>query len=116
MKIKIDYKLDNWNETINKSRRNVFIANNSKKKEMAIVKTFLDGIKPITKYPIKINCEWHIKNINSDLDNKSLKAVLDEMQITGILENDNVKHINEINHKAIKDKEDYLILEVLENE
>lgn len=34
------------------------------------------------------------------------------MQIMGILENDNIKHISEINHKAIKDSKDYLILEI----
>lgn len=112
MEIRIDYKLDNWNETINKSRRNVYLANNTKKKEMKIIEGFLYGIEPIKKYPIKINCEWHVKNINSDLDNKSLKSVLDAMQKVGILENDNIKHIQEINHRAIKDTRDYLKMEI----
>ena len=113
MRIIIDYKLDNLNETINKSRRNVYAANNAKKKEMEICKYFLKDVPKITKYPIQINCEWHVKNLNSDLDNKILKSALDSMQEMGILENDNIKHINEINNKAVKDNKDYLIMEVL---
>ena len=114
MKIIIDYKLKNLNEIINESRRNVYAANNLKKKEMKNISYFLIGVKPIKKYPIKINCEWHIKNINSDLDNKILKCALDSMQNMGILKNDNIKHINEINNKAVIDKKDYLVMEIEE--
>ena len=80
---------------------------------MQLIKYFLIGKPKITEYPIKLNCIWHVKNINSDLDNKSLKSVLDCMQEIGMLENDNIKHINEINYKAIKDNKDYLELEIL---
>lgn len=111
-KIIIDYKLDNWNDTINHCRNNKYHANTRKKKEMDIIKYHLLGIKKITKYPIKLNCIWHIVNMNSDLDNKSLKSVLDQMQLSGILENDNCKHITEINHKVVKDNRDYLELEI----
>ena len=47
-----------------------------KKVEMSYIRYFLIGIPKITKYPIKIICTWHVKNIGSDLDNKSIKAVL----------------------------------------
>ncbi len=106
--ITIDYKLDNWNDTINKCRSNYNYANKQKKKEMDVVRYHLLNIKKINKYPIKITCVWHIKNSNSDLDNKSLKSVLDQMQLSGILENDNVKHIQEISYKYLKDTKDYL--------
>ena len=115
MRIKIDLKLDNWNDTVNHCRNNKYSANNIKKKEMETIGYYLRRIEPIKKYPIKINCEGHIKNIKSELDNKSLKSVLDQMQVMGILENDNIKHISEINYKAIKDSSDYLILEIIEN-
>ena len=113
-KIVIDYKLDNWNDTIDNCRRNKFGANTKKKKEMAIVQKFLIGVKPIKKYPIKLKCIWHVSYLGSDLDNKSLKSVLDQMQKSGILENDNCKHIQEINHKVIKDVKDYLVMEIEE--
>ena len=114
MKIVIDYKLDNWNDTININRRNKYAGASQKKKEMGIIKMFLIGKPKIQYYPIKLNCTWHVKNIGSDLDNKSLKAVLDTMQEVGILENDNINHINEINHIAIKDTKDYLEIEIIE--
>ena len=114
MKIKIDYKLDNWNDTIGYCRSNKFGANGRKKKESSIVRMFLLGVKPIKNYPIQLNCTWHVSNLNSDLDNKSLKVVLDTMQSMGILENDNIKHIPIINHKAVKDINDYLEIEILE--
>ena len=113
-KIVIDYKLDNWNDTINHCRNNKYGANNKKKKEMDVVRYHLIGVKPIKKYPIRLKCTWHVANMNSDLDNKSLKAVLDQMQLSGILENDNCKHITEINHKVVKDTKDYLVLEIEE--
>lgn len=116
MKIKIDYKLDNWNETIARCRGNKYGANSRKKKEMGIIRYFLLGIKPIKNYPIQLNCTWHVSNVGSDLDNKSLKAVLDCMQKMGILENDNIKHIPVINHKAVKDSDDFLEIEIIELE
>lgn len=116
MKILIDYKLSNWNETININRTNRYAAASKKKKEMEIVKKFLIGKPKITKYPIRLNCTWYVKNIGSDLDNKSLKAVLDAMQEVGILENDNIKHIPVITHKAVKADRDYLEIEIKEME
>lgn len=115
-KIIIDYKLDSWNETINVNRMNRYAAASKKKKEMSIVSNFLKDMPKINKYPIKLNCTWHVKNLNSDLDNKSLKAVLDCMQEVGLLENDNIKHINYISHTAVKDTRDYLEMEVFEVE
>lgn len=114
MKIIIDYKIDNWNEIINYNRANRMIGARHKKEEMNIIKLFLLNTPKITKYPIKLNCIWHVKNIGSDLDNKSLKSVLDAMQQFGILENDNIKHINYISHTAIKDTKDFLKLEIIE--
>lgn len=114
MKIIVDYKLDNWNDTININRRNKFMAAKRKKIEMGYVRYFLVGKPKIEKYPVKLICTWHVKNMGSDLDNKSIKAVLDEMQELGILENDNITHINEITYKAVKDKKDYLEMNIIE--
>lgn len=113
-RVVIDYKLDNWNDTIYINRKNKYAANNKKQKEMSIIRNFLIGIKPIRKYPVRLECIWHVVNLGSDLDNKSLKSVLDEMQNKGILENDNSKHIQEITHKVMKDKKDYLELYIEE--
>lgn len=114
IKIKIDYKLDTWNQTIAYNRANKFIGARQKKEEMNIIRMFLLNTPKITKYPIKLNCIWHTSNLGSDLDNKSLKAVLDTMQKYGIIENDNIKHIPQINHRAVKDIKDYLEIEIEE--
>lgn len=118
MKLIIDCKLDNWNDTIYKCRTNYRYANAQKQKEMEIIEHFIkeQKLKPIEKYPIKLNCIWHVKYFRSDLDNKSLKSVLDQLQKSNILKNDNLKHINEINHKVLKDTHDYLELEMIESE
>ena len=113
MKIKINYKLHNWNEIIGANRNNKYSGARLKKKEMQDLKIFFTGAEPITKYPVKIICTWHVSNMNSDLDNKSIKAVLDTMQELGILENDNCKHIDEITYKVTKDKVDFLEMEIL---
>ena len=116
MKIIINYKLSNWNDIINANRRNKYIGARLKKVEMGYIRYFLIGKPKITKYPIKLICTWHVKNTGSDLDNKSIKAVLDEMQEMGILENDNIAHINEITYKAVKDNKDYLEIEIIETD
>ena len=110
----IDYKLDNLNDIIKHSRRNRFLANKKKQEEMEAVAGYISKLKPVKYYPITINCIWHIKNIQSDLDNKVLKSILDQMQKAGIIVNDNIKYINTINNKAIKDVKDYLELEIVE--
>ena len=112
----IDLKLNNWNEIIKQCRANKFSANSHKQKEMQQIAYFIRKMPKIEKYPVKINCIWHISSSNADLDNCSIKSVLDCMQHLGILENDNIKHITAINYKAVKDKKDYLEIEVEDGE
>lgn len=112
MKIVIPMKLLNWNDIINQCRTNKYGANTHKKAEMRDISYFIRQIPKIEKYPIQIVFKWHIKNIRADLDNKSVKSILDCMQNLGILENDNAKHINKITYIAIPDKEDYVEMEI----
>lgn len=105
-------KLSNWNDIINQCRRNKYMANTHKKAEMKAISYFLYKLPRIEKYPVKMSFTWHIKSVISDLDNKSIKSILDCMQNIGKLENDNIKCINEINHKAIKDNKEYVEIEI----
>ena len=113
MKVTIPLKLFNWNDIIGQCRANKYYANTHKQREMKDISWFIRNIPPITKYPIKMLFTWHIKNSRSDLDNKSVKSILDCMQNLGILENDNIKHITEITHKAVKDTEEFVEMEIL---
>ena len=116
MKCNIILKLMNWNEIIGQCRTNKYSANSHKQREMKDISWFIRKIPPIKKYPIEIVFKWHIKNIRSDLDNKSVKSILDCMQKLGILENDNIKHITKITYEAIPDKIDYVEMEIKEVE
>lgn len=107
-KIVIDYRFLNLNETINISRRNVYMANNSKKKEMEVVRMSTIGIKKVENYPIEIVFLWHIKNINSDIDNKIPKNIIDSLVNTGILKGDSLKYISKITHTYTLDKKDFV--------
>ena len=114
MKTRIMLRLDNWNEIIGRCRGNKYSANYHKQKEMNDIGYFIRHIKPIEKYPVEIVFTWHIKNTRSDLDNKSVKSILDCMQNLGILKNDNMNHINKITHIAVKDTEDFVEMEVVD--
>lgn len=110
----IDLKLDNWNEIIRQCRSNKYKANSHKQKEMQQIGWFLRRMKKVEHYPIRINFIWHISNSKSDLDGKSCKSILDTLQTLGIIKNDSIKYITEINYKAIKDKKDYVEIEIEE--
>lgn len=109
-KLTIDYKFINLNETINYSRRNKYLANKIKKEEMEVVRLSTIGMKKITEYPVKITFNWHIKNKARDLDNCIPKNIIDALVASKVLINDSVKYINEITHKYIEDKEDFVEL------
>ncbi len=113
MKYRIMLKLSNCNEIINQNRVNKYCANSHKQQEVKDISWFIRQIPRIEKYPIELIFTWHIKNSRSDLDNKSTKAILDCMQNLGILENDNINHINKITHIAVKDKEEYVEMEII---
>ena len=112
MNIKINYKFASLNDIINVSRTNRFMANKLKKDEMEVVRYSTIGIKPITDYPVEIVFLWHIKNINSDLDGRCAKNILDGLVNAGILQNDSLKYINKITHEYIKDTKDYVELTI----
>ena len=115
MKIVIPLKLSNWNDIINANRINKYVGSSQKKKEMKDIAYFIRQMPKIEKYPIRIDFTWHIKNSRSDLDNKSVKAILDCMQTLEKLENDNINHINEIRYKSVKDKTDFVEMEIVVN-
>ena len=107
MKVIIPIKLDNLNDLIGKCRGNKYGANTHKKAEMRAIALYLNKIPKIEKYPVRMSFTWHLKG-NADLDNCIEKNILDCLQNIGKLENDNAKHINEINHIAVIDKKEYV--------
>lgn len=112
MKVKIPLKLNSWNDIIRECRANKYSANSHKQAEMRDISWFVKNIPPIKEYPIEIVFTWHMRG-NADLDGKSCKSILDCMQNLGIIENDNIGHISKITYIAVKDKEEYVEMEIL---
>lgn len=108
MRVVLDYKFASLNDIINVSRTNRFMANKLKKDEMEVVRYSTIGIPAIENYPVEIVFLWHIKNINSDLDGRVEKNILDGLVNVGILKNDSLKYISKITHEYIKDTKDYV--------
>lgn len=85
----------------------------------AIMYAKLKGtLKPIENYPIQINCIWYEKPpIRMDIDNRraSVKFILDAMQKSRIIPNDNRKYICALFDEYKKtNKEDYVKVEIIE--
>ncbi len=116
LKAVLDYDFSNLNKIIDTSRKNCYAANNLKKKEMNVVKYYFLNKKPISKYPLKLIFTWHFKDKHRDLDNCVPKNILDALVNIGILKNDNLTCIREIQHKSIVDGNYYVELEIEEYE
>lgn len=114
MKLKIDYDFANWNKIIDYSRTNYHKANNLKKKEMDVIRYYTIGKKPIENYPVEIKATWHFENKKRDLDNCSLKNILDSLVKIGILKNDNLNCIRRITYESVIDGKYYVELDIEE--
>ena len=114
MKIKIDYKFESINSYINKCRTNYFIANKIKQQETNLSALVFSRLPKIEKYPIRLIFRWHIKSKIADLDGRLAKNIIDGLVKAKKIPDDNVKYIQEIVHKYIPDKKDYVEIEMEE--
>ena len=96
MKIFIEYMPINWNQYINAERKNKYIANNIKQQEKQIVQFFARGKKYAGEYPCEVIVRPHYNAYRQDLDNCRYKGLLDGLVASGVLKNDNLKHIQRI--------------------
>jgi len=58
----------------------------------------------VVNYPIKVEAVFYLKR-SIDIDNCTLKTIIDGLRYAYILEEDSIKYINEINKKTFLDKE-----------
>lgn len=110
----IDYKFENLNSIINKSRSNPYYANKVKQKETEIARLHFVN-KKLTSFPITIHFKWHMKSKIADLDNMLPKSILDGMVKAGTIPNDNVKYIQKITHEYVQDDKDYVEINFYSN-
>lgn len=114
IKLFIEYKAPNWNDYINLERSNKFAANNLKQKEKQIVKYFTIGKRYEGNYPVEITFRPHFKDRRQDLDNTRIKGLLDGLVASGILKNDNLKHVQKIVLEPVFDNKEGVEIEIKE--
>ena len=114
MKITIDYKFDSVNEYIGKCRANYHYANKVKQQETNLSALMFYKLPKIEKYPIRLIFRWHMKSKTADLDGRLPKNIIDGLVRTKKIPDDNVKYIQEIVHKYVPDKKDYVEIELEE--
>ena len=112
MKIFINYMPPNWNNYINLERKNFYAANKLKQKEKLIVSYSTIGKKYTGNYPIEITFRPHFKDRRQDLDNLRYKGILDGLVACGVLENDNLKHIQKITLEPVFDDKEGIEIEI----
>ncbi len=122
----IDTKLPSLNEYQNECRTNKYKGAKFKKEIEETIELFIYKYKrkklliPPTRFPITINIEWHEKDLKRDVDNikSAAKFILDAMQETKIIPNDNRKHIAQIHDVIIKEptKKTFVVVKITEPE
>lgn len=90
------YDPPNWNEYINMERTNKFKASKLKKSEKELVGWLCKGFEYTGGYPAQLIVRPCFKNMRKDLDNTRYKGILDGLVAAGVIENDNLKHIQRI--------------------
>jgi Holliday junction resolvase RusA-like endonuclease len=90
IKIEIPMKLPSLNDYINSCRGNRYAGANMKKEVESDIGWYINQLPKFSK-PIKVNFTWIEKNKKRDLDNVCFakKFILDALQKSGKLENDN---------------------------
>lgn len=115
----INEKLPSLNEYINKCRANKYEGANFKRNIENTICWYIKLAKldKIEK-PCFIKFEWHERTRKRDCDNiaSAKKFILDALQKSEIIKNDNQKYITGFSDVFVKDDKDFVIVELIENE
>lgn len=100
----LPYMPMNWNEYIGRERGSKYAANNIKQAEKQIVESYCrlirnkDGSPAMYTggYPAQVTIRPHFSAKRADLDNTRYKGIIDGLVSCGVIQNDNLKHIQRI--------------------
>jgi Holliday junction resolvase RusA-like endonuclease len=113
MKLFIEYMPPNWNDYIYAERTSKYVANKIKQEEKRIVKLLCK--KQYTgHYPVEVVFRPHYSAYRQELDNFRYKGLLDGLVASGVLKNDNLKHIQKITLEPILDDKAGVEIEIKE--
>lgn len=114
-------KLPSLNEVIKENRTNRYSAAKKKKDiEQRIIAYIFDAVQRNTLGKIDKPCEiyitWYERTKRRDVDNiqSSQKFILDALQKSEILPNDNRKYVRQIHHTVVDDLHDSVEVEIRE--
>lgn len=119
----IEDKLPSLNDYINVCRSNKYNGAKFKKNIEKTISIYIHNakikkvLKPTDK-PIIVHFEWHEKTKRRDADNvaSAKKYILDAMQTSGIIPNDNRKYVRGFTDVIINDKKDFVVVKIEELE
>ncbi|MBC8488490.1 MAG: Holliday junction resolvase [Bacteroidetes bacterium] len=103
----IPIELPDFNSLIKSSKSHWSKYAEIKKGYDSIVSSFaMRELKPITKYPIDITCNWYCKDDKKDKDNISAgkKFILDGLKLANIIPDDTWQYIGNFSDKFFVDR------------
>ncbi len=122
-KFEIPEKLPSMNEVVNKNRSNRYAAAQMKKDLEARICLYIreamrKGTLSVVVKPCRVKFTWHERTKKRDVDNiqSSQKFVLDALQKSGVLPNDNRKWVRQIMHEVVDSDRDGVLVELIEEE
>lgn len=102
----------NWNEYNYANRSNPYKGAAMERREKQIAKIASHGKKWTGGYPVALIVRPHFRAKNRDLDNVKIKGMLDGIVAAGVLENDNLTHIQAIHIYPVFDRQDIVEFEI----
>lgn len=116
IKFTIPFRLPSLNDYIAKINRNKYAGNKFKQSIEEDILWILKSVKEKVTGPINIKFTWYEQTKRRDKDNvmSAKKFILDSLQKSGILPNDNNKYINSITEEIIYRQGDKVVVEMWE--
>lgn len=118
IKFTIPFRLPSLNEYTKDNRNDKNIGNRTKQKTESDILKVLMTVKGKIQGPIKIKFTWHEKTYRRDKDNVAFakKFILDALQKSKILPNDNNKYVQGFEDKFVYKQGDSVVVEIEEIE
>ncbi len=116
IKFTVPFRLPSLNDYIAKINRNRHAGNKFKQSIEEDILWILKSVKEKVTGPIDIKFTWYEQTKRRDKDNvmSAKKFILDALQKSGILPNDNNKYVNSITEEIIYRQGDKVVVEIWE--
>jgi Holliday junction resolvase RusA-like endonuclease len=116
IKIEIPFRLPSLNDYVSANRGNKYGGNSHKQSVEDDILWCLKKIKSKISNPVRLKFIWYEQNKNRDKDNVAFakKYILDALQKSGILPNDNNQYVDGFQDDFIYKQGDKVVVEIME--